>query len=345
MECLWNATPLAVVERGPGKAKSAGMRLLPLIVVSLMSCLASGFDFSSCPFDKAAVPTNLNQTIVNSGPLYKYGYQLLIDGHLIEPYDSNGTVSVMELDTGVDYEIRINVTQDRFRGALFRLAAPNGVDTNNALLPDGNNMTQTNSPCLDPVASLVTTDFDPKPGITGILRMNEAATITLDITIVKEFTDQIATYSYSQYKLQFVGAPSPTTVAGPSASAPSTAPQSSVHPPAGAPSQPTSNGFCSMQQVVQCQASSLSTSSRLTCQTCISDALLAVVSTCTDLQTNICNALQSCPCGGCASVIESYLDCAYQELVGCTISCSASTPIFSLLQAVSTVVDEFAFTT
>lgn len=59
-----------------------------------------------------------------------------------------------------------------------------------------------------------------------------------------------------------------------------------------------------------------------TCDTCVATYLPARASSCDELSTIMCAAIENCPCGFCGEVIRSYLDCAFTSLVQCRLKCS-----------------------
>ncbi|GKY93511.1 hypothetical protein MPSEU_000318500 [Mayamaea pseudoterrestris] len=252
-------------------------------------------------------------------PLSKHGFELFISNQLIDP--NRHTV----LQVGMDYVLRIKVTEDRFRGAFLRLEPLSEVsDTSGALQPR-DATTQVSKYCDEPVVGIGTIDLESKPGVTGILRMDETANAMLDVTIVKTFTDNHITYAYSQYKIRFVNdMPLPAIPT----SSPTMLPDME---------QPASSSFCSFHRVQQCQSDYLSTQQTDDCNSCISTAHSQQVSSCDQMENTLCAALKNCSCGACSTHLEAYLSCAYNKLLGCDIDCSISSHTASIL-------DEFAFT-
>lgn len=281
----------------------------PVVESSLWSC-----DAGDSPFNEWISAEGI--TDIETGPLSRFGFGLYISGNLVDP-DKHIT-----LQTGLDYVVRIKVTDDRLRGAFFKLVAPNGVDTVDALQPRDDKMRREES-CVPPDIGIGTVDLRPKPGATGVLRLNEEASVTLEATVIKTVTNTHVTYLFSKYNIKFVDDMPPIS--------------SPTKAPTDRPVQePTSSGFCAVNRVQQCQTQSLTSGERDECNTCIGEAISVPTASCSQLEAVICTALTDCACGSCQAPLETYLSCAYQTLLGCNLKCMAS--------ATSTVQDEFTFT-
>jgi hypothetical protein len=301
--------------------------ILTLLLVCLLGARSSMVKAASgwtCPAGKAAVndllPSDDDGVQVDSKPLSIYGFELYISNEYIDP--NRQTV----LQAGFNYVIRIKVTKDRFRGAFIRLESLSNISTYDALRPRDTKM-QVDTSCVNPVIGIGTVDFYPKPGVTGILRLDEAATVTLDVTIIKTITGSHLSYAYSQYNITFIHDM-------PSTSVPSLSP--TLQPT----HEPTSSTFCSADQVQQCQASNLTSQESDTCNSCITNAISKQVSNCSQLEATVCAAFTNCSCGACSTYLEAYFSCAYRDLLGCNIVCSSSQAA-----ATTTALDEFTFTT
>jgi len=57
------------------------------------------------------------------------------------------------------------------------------------------------------------------------------------------------------------------------------------------------------------------------CDSCVADQIPTSVATCADLSAAICQAIATCNCGTCEGDLETYLDCAFQTAVSCSIQC------------------------
>jgi hypothetical protein len=141
------------------------------------------------------------------------------------------------LQTGRDYEIRIVAGSSRYRGFLIRLEATEAsVNTSMALIP--RNLSQAAAVCFSPAVGISHYDRDLKNFASGILRLDEPGSVSLDVTVVKENSNLVSSYFYSAYSVRFDdsgGEPTPSLV-GTSAPASS----SGTTPPSDAPVAGTS---------------------------------------------------------------------------------------------------------
>jgi hypothetical protein len=237
-----------------------------------------------------------SEDVYFDGPLSRHGYELVISAETLYPDKQ------IELETGKDYTIRIKSMRDRFRGALIRLEAPPDVDSTDALLPQDDWM-QVEESCEAPVVGISTSDDQLKPGVIGTLRLNDEGTVTLGVTVVKIMSEEVSTYTYSQYRVKFTSDPLPT------------------------PSPTPFYGFCSVYKYQDCLSDHLTEDDADDCDKCINSAIKEPFATCSDMNDVLCAAVAHCPCGRCDRYAESYLDCAFETLVGCGIDCEAIKPM------------------
>lgn len=57
------------------------------------------------------------------------------------------------------------------------------------------------------------------------------------------------------------------------------------------------------------------------CDICVADAIPPLTGDCETLGGVVCEGIEGCNCGECASAVEGYVDCAFQEYVGCSVDC------------------------
>lgn len=203
-----------------------GMLRLLLLCSSLWTaCQAYPTGAGWCIAGPAVGPPHLNAALVQTGTLNEYGYRVLVDGVAID----GETV----LATKTEYTLSVDAPETVFRGVLLRLQQQTSSSSNTAavgvidLQPSTN--TKTADVCAAPVVGVTHTDNSDKQLASGIVRVEDASTVSLDVTVVTVNNDQESIYSYSPFTLQFVDAtdaptPQPTEVTVPPTSSPTAAP-------------------------------------------------------------------------------------------------------------------------
>lgn len=57
------------------------------------------------------------------------------------------------------------------------------------------------------------------------------------------------------------------------------------------------------------------------CNSCVANSFPAPTDDCNSVTSDVCDSIVTCPCDPCQGEIESLLDCAFQESVGCSLEC------------------------
>jgi hypothetical protein len=62
-----------------------------------------------------------------------------------------------------------------------------------------------------------------------------------------------------------------------------------------------------------------------TCDACVAKLIPASVTTCDLFQRQLCGGIANCGCGQCQGTIETFINCAFHDATGCSLTCPAST--------------------
>ena len=162
----------------------------------------------------------ISDTLANFGVVVQIGTTVL-------------DVSVVnDFPIGQDLQISVNTTAGSYKGVLFRLEAPTGVNTAAALLPGTN--TAFASVCVSPIIGITHTNSNFKEISTGTIRFDEEVlNVVLGITVVLGYDATVSIYGYSEFKVNFRGAPTPVMppVVPPTPVTPPVLPPTPVTPP------------------------------------------------------------------------------------------------------------------
>jgi len=119
-----------------------------------------------------------NPRLVTAGNLNDGAIQVTIGDVVLDPNTVN-TLPISE-----DLLVAVEALDIPYRGVLVRLQAPDGVDTQGALIP-GANTKSADDVCQAPVLGITHTDRSEKTLATGTFRFEEEVDdIALDVTIV-----------------------------------------------------------------------------------------------------------------------------------------------------------------
>ncbi|GKY98185.1 hypothetical protein MPSEU_000776300 [Mayamaea pseudoterrestris] len=70
-----------------------------------------------------------------------------------------------------------------------------------------------------------------------------------------------------------------------------------------------------------CFAANLNETQAETCNACVADAIPSPSASCNDVESSVCTAITECPCGPCRTNVQTILNCAFEESIGCTLAC------------------------
>jgi len=148
-----------------------------------------------------------NDRTVISADLALGKVSVTIDDDLLEPDGSAYTIQ-----TQTDYTVTVTTENEAgFKGVLYRLEAPDGVDTTGALEAINSDLQLANV-CQAPVVGVTHTDNNSKMSVSARLRMDEPADyVVLEITVVGVNSVEGSVYGYNGFGLSVQGEAAPKT--------------------------------------------------------------------------------------------------------------------------------------
>jgi hypothetical protein len=166
-----------------------------LVLIYAHSTSAYPHRAGTCKSGPAVGGAHLSENrTVTLGALSKFGYQVSIDGILLDP-NSETTIS-----TVTDHSVTLAATDKEFRGFLMRLHVL-GADgpVVDALLPLDHSWTE--DTCDRNVVGITHYNSNLKPFASGLLRLEKPVRMVLDVTVVKKLNDEKSVYGYNSFDI------------------------------------------------------------------------------------------------------------------------------------------------
>ena len=156
-----------------------------------------------------------NGRVVSAGDLASSNVEFKIDGIVMQPD------SPVDFGIGQDYVVEIESLEFPLRGALFRLEAPDGVNTTAVLSPG--DLMKVAAVCQAPIVGTTHFNRETKTKMTSIVRFDEPVDgVFFDVTGVFINNADGSVFVFQRFQANFVSASQ--TMPSPAASPPSEAP-------------------------------------------------------------------------------------------------------------------------
>ena len=144
---------------------------------------------------------HLPDTQGDNGTLAGIAIEFLVDGTVV-PDPS----VPFALTPGLDHAVVLKATGKPLRGFLVAVSSPNdaSLDLTSAIAPD-TATGQIAGTCATPVVGITHKDNTDKTSVSGILRVDSAADLVLDITVVLQNSNGISSFGYTRFSASTAG--------------------------------------------------------------------------------------------------------------------------------------------
>jgi hypothetical protein len=178
----------------------------------------------SCIGGQAAIgDSHLNK---NNGQRRVYGGNLT-EGNVTVTINGNIVMKpneVVHLQSRQIHRLKVaTATNPGYKGVLYRIDAPSGIDTTNAISPVNDNDLKISDLCISPVVGLTHASARNRMFTEALVQFNDPVkNVTLDITLVAINDDRASLFGFSRYLMSFHDEPIPTTAPKSSPTSPPT---------------------------------------------------------------------------------------------------------------------------